>query len=46
MCAQAMFQCAGRYTPRLSMQRVADQVGVQAYMDKRLRFRIREAAGI
>ena len=42
----AMFVRAGRYTPRLSMQRVADQVGVQAYMDKRLRFRIREAAGV
>lgn len=29
----AMFVRAGCYTLRLSMQRVADQVGVQAYMD-------------
>lgn len=42
----AMFVRSGRYTPRLSMQRVAEQVGVQQYLDKRLRYRIREAAGI
>lgn len=41
-----MFVRAGRYTPRLSMQRVADQVGVQDYLDKRVRFRVREAAGV
>ncbi|WP_440105395.1 hypothetical protein [Acidovorax sp. BL-A-41-H1] len=42
----AMFVRAGSYTPRLSMDRIASQVDVQAYMDRRLRFRIREAAGI
>lgn len=41
-----MFVRAGRYTPRLSMERIADKVDVQGYMDKRLRFRIREAAGV
>lgn len=41
-----MFVRAGSYTPRLSMERIASQVDVQAYMDRRLRFRIREAAGI
>ena len=41
-----MFVRAPNYKPRLNMQRVADSVGVQDYLDKRLRFRIREAAGV
>lgn len=42
----AMFVRAGRYTPRLSMERIAKKVDVQGYMERRLRFRIREAAGV
>lgn len=41
-----MFTRAGRYAPRLSMERIAEKVDVQGYMDRRLRFRIREAAGV
>lgn len=41
-----MFVRAPHYQPRLNMQRVADSVGVQDYLDRRLRFRIREAAGV
>lgn len=41
-----MFVRAGEYQPRMSMERVAQAVGMQAYLDKRLRYRIREAAGV
>ena len=41
-----MFVRPGRYTPRLSMERVADKADIQNYMDRRVRFRIREAAGV
>lgn len=41
-----MFVRAARYTPRISMERIAAQADVQAYLDKRVRFRIREAAGV
>lgn len=33
-------------SPRLSMERVADKADIQNYMDRRVRFRIREAAGV
>lgn len=41
-----MFVRAASYQPRLSMARVTESVGVQDYLDKRVRFRIREAAGV
>lgn len=41
-----MFVRGARYTPRLSMERVAQAADLQSYLDKRLRFRIREAAGL
>lgn len=41
-----MFVRAGRYTPRLSMERIAKAADLQPYLDKRLRYRIRQAAGI
>jgi len=34
------------YRPRLSMERVAKSVDVQGYMDKQLRFRIHQVAGV
>lgn len=45
-CAVA-FTSPGRYTsPRLSMDKVAKQADLQDYLDRRVRFRIREAAGV
>jgi len=41
-----MFVRVPSYAPRMSMERVAKVVDVQEYLDKRLRFRIREAAGV
>ncbi len=41
-----MFVRDARYTPRLSMERVADESGATEYMERRFRFRIREAAGV
>jgi hypothetical protein len=41
-----MFVRAGTYTARLGMDRIAKAAGVQEYLDKRVRFRIRQAAGI
>lgn len=41
-----MFVRVGTYKPRLSMERIAQGVDVQNYLDKRVRFRIREAAGV
>lgn len=40
-----MFVRAGNYQPRLSMERIARAADLQDYLDKRVRFRIREAAG-
>ncbi|MBY0453328.1 MAG: hypothetical protein K2Q11_00385 [Burkholderiaceae bacterium] len=41
-----MFIRKANYKPRLSMDRIAKNVDVQEYLDKRVRFRIREAAGV
>ena len=41
-----MFVRAATYQPRISMERVAGQVGLQDYLDRRVRFRLREAAGV
>jgi hypothetical protein len=41
-----IFTQPGNYTPRLSMERIAQQSGAEDYLAKRLRFRIREAAGV
>ena len=41
-----MFIHAPTYQARMSMERVAKAVDVQGYLDRRLRFRIREAAGV
>lgn len=41
-----MFVRGARYTPRLSMKRIANAADLQPYLDKRLRYRIRQAAGI
>lgn len=34
------------YRPRLSMERIAQAADLQGYLDRRVRFRIREAAGV
>lgn len=41
-----MFTRAGSYKPRLSMERIAKSADLQTYLDRRVRFRIREAAGV
>lgn len=41
-----IFTKPGNYTPRLSMERIAEQSGAEDYLARRLRFRIREAAGV
>ena len=41
-----MFTRPARYRPRLSMDRIARDSGAQEYLDKRVRFRIREAAEV
>lgn len=41
-----MFVRAANYRPRLSMERIAKSADLQNYLDKRVRFRIREAAGV
>lgn len=41
-----MFIRPAGYRPLISMDRIARESGAQDYLDKRLRFRIREAAGI
>jgi hypothetical protein len=40
-----MFVKAGAYKPRLSMERVAQKAGASEYLARRLRYRIRQAAG-
>jgi hypothetical protein len=34
------------YQPRISMERVAQEAGLQEYLDRRVRFRLREALGV
>lgn len=41
-----MFVRAASYAPRLSMERIAENADLQEYLDKRVRFHIREAAGV
>lgn len=41
-----MFVRSGTYKPRLSMDAVAKAADLQNYLDRRVRFRIREAAGV
>lgn len=41
-----MFVRAGAYQPRLSMEDLAQAADLQNYLDRRVRFRIREAAGV
>lgn len=41
-----MFVRRPMYQPRIDMDAIAEQANLQPYMDKRLRFRIREAAGV
>lgn len=41
-----MFVRAGSYQPRFTMEQVSERAGVQDYLDRRVRFRIREAAGL
>lgn len=41
-----LFVHAPTYQPRISMERVAASVNLQDYLDRRVRFRVREAAGV
>lgn len=41
-----MFTRPGAYRPRFTMENVARAADVQDYLDRRVRFRIREAAGV
>lgn len=41
-----VFVKAGTYTPRISMDRLASQVNTDEYLARRLRYRIRQAAGV
>ena len=41
-----MFVRSGSYQPRLSMDDVNKAPDTQNYLDRRVRFRIREAAGV
>lgn len=41
-----MFVRTGSYTPRLSMERIAAQADLQDYLDRRVRFRLRQALGV
>lgn len=41
-----MFVRSGTYRPRIDMDRVARDADLQEYLDKRVRFRVREAAGV
>lgn len=45
-CAVAFVSAASYSKPRLSMDAIAKAQDLQPYLDKRVRFRIREAAGI
>jgi hypothetical protein len=41
-----MFVRLPSYGPRISMQRIAEQAEPQAYLERRLRFRLKEVAGV
>lgn len=41
-----LFVRAGSYAPRLNMDRLAKQAGLSDYLAKRMRYRIRQAAGV
>jgi len=41
-----MFVRAPSYRPLISMQRIADAVDAEGYLERRLRYRIRQAAGV
>ncbi len=41
-----MFTRPGTYRPRISMERLANSLDLQKTLEKKLRFRIREAAGV
>ena len=41
-----IFVRAPKYQPRISMDKIAKQADLQDYLDKRVRFRVREAAGV
>lgn len=41
-----MFVKAGTYQPRLSPEMVAQKADVQNYLDRRVRYRVRQAAGV
>jgi hypothetical protein len=45
-CAVAFVARADYKTPKLSMEKVQQAADLQAYFDKRVRFRVREAAGV
>lgn len=40
-----MFVRRGTYEPRINLDRVVEQADLQSYLDRRVRFRIRKAAG-
>lgn len=41
-----MFVRAPTYRPRLQLQRMTSEADLQAYLDRRVRYRLREAAGV
>ena len=41
-----MFVKQGTYQPRLDMDKVAQRADAEAYLARRIRFRLREAAGV
>lgn len=41
-----MFVRAASYRPRISMERIAADIDAEGYLERRLRFRIRQAAGL
>lgn len=41
-----LFTKAGDYTPRFDMNKVAQRADAEAYLARRIRFRLREAAGV
>ncbi len=41
-----MFVRTPSYTPRISMEEITDKADAQAYLDKRVRFRVYQAAGL
>lgn len=41
-----LFTKRGKYTPRFEMDKVADRADVENYLPRRIRYRLREAAGV